>query len=251
MGALFSSIWRKREGRILVLGLDGAGKTTLLYRLKLDEAIHTIPTFGFNVEAVTRENFELIIWDIGGQDKIRPLWRHYYLNTHAVIFVIDSADTARFPQAREILHEICSAEDLGDAPVLVLANKQDLPAAATVRAEASSVAEDLGDAPVLVLANKQDLPAAVTVRAEASSVGLLELVPESEWRLESDNDFEDVSLVVLDPTEEEALSELQRNVTDALELDALPLDRVVHVQGVSAVTGEGVEDGIRWLESRL
>eukprot|EP00287_Rhodomonas_sp_CCMP768_P018309 CAMPEP_0202808408 /NCGR_PEP_ID=MMETSP1389-20130828/953_1 /ASSEMBLY_ACC=CAM_ASM_000865 /TAXON_ID=302021 /ORGANISM="Rhodomonas sp., Strain CCMP768" /LENGTH=220 /DNA_ID=CAMNT_0049478721 /DNA_START=49 /DNA_END=711 /DNA_ORIENTATION=- len=220
MGALFSSIWRKREGRILVLGLDGAGKTTLLYRLKLDEAIHTIPTFGFNVEAVTRENFELIIWDIGGQDKIRPLWRHYYLNTHAVIFVIDSADTARFPQAREILHEICSAEDLGDAPVLVLANKQ-------------------------------DLPAAVTVRAEASSVGLLELVPESEWRLESDNDFEDVSLVVLDPTEEEALSELQRNVTDALELDALPLDRVVHVQGVSAVTGEGVEDGIRWLESRL
>ena len=23
------------------------------------------------------------VWDVGGQDKIRPLWRHYYQNTQA------------------------------------------------------------------------------------------------------------------------------------------------------------------------
>lgn len=38
-GALFSNIfrkiWRKKEARILIFGLDGAGKTTILYRLQV------------------------------------------------------------------------------------------------------------------------------------------------------------------------------------------------------------------------
>jgi GTPase SAR1 family protein len=32
------------------------------------------------------------MWDIGGQDKIRPLWRHYFVNTSGLIFVVDSND---------------------------------------------------------------------------------------------------------------------------------------------------------------
>mmetsp|Transcript_17029 Transcript_17029/g.41194 ORF Transcript_17029/g.41194 Transcript_17029/m.41194 type:complete len:225 (-) Transcript_17029:436-1110(-) len=224
MGGLFSGLWGKKKGRILVLGLDGAGKTTLLYRLKLGESIHTVPTFGFNVEAVVRDKFELIIWDVGGQDKIRPLWRHYYLDTNAVIFVVDSADSARFPQAKAILHQLCAAQDLRDAPVLVLANKQDLPQAATVE-------------------------------FEATSVGLLELLPAAEWRLEGDEEFDDVSLVVMDEEEgEEArrLAELtKRTVTQALDLSNLPKQRNVKVVGTSALTGQGVEEGIRWLETLM
>ena len=38
----------------------------------------TIPTVGFNVESVTYKNVKFNVWDVGGQDKIRPLWRHYY-----------------------------------------------------------------------------------------------------------------------------------------------------------------------------
>ena len=38
----------------------------------------TIPTVGFNVETVTYKNVKFNVWDVGGQDKIRPLWRHYY-----------------------------------------------------------------------------------------------------------------------------------------------------------------------------
>jgi GTPase SAR1 family protein len=37
------------------------------------------PTIGFNVETIRYKNYECCIWDIGGQDKIRPLWTHYYM----------------------------------------------------------------------------------------------------------------------------------------------------------------------------
>ena len=69
----------KRRARILVLGLDSAGKTTILYKLKLNEIVTTIPTIGFNVEEVTpMKNVTFTMWDVGGQHKIRPLWRHYF-----------------------------------------------------------------------------------------------------------------------------------------------------------------------------
>jgi ADP-ribosylation factor protein 1 len=61
---------------ILMVGLDAAGKTTILYKLKLGEIVTTIPTIGFNVETVEYKNISFTVWDVGGQDKIRPLWRH-------------------------------------------------------------------------------------------------------------------------------------------------------------------------------
>ena len=82
MGLAFSRIWErmfgKQEMRILMVGLDAAGKTTILYKLKLGEVVTTIPTIGFNVETVEYKNISFTVWDVGGQDKIRPLWRHYY-----------------------------------------------------------------------------------------------------------------------------------------------------------------------------
>src|SRR3569833_64894 len=63
--------------RILMVGLDAAGKTTILYKLKLGEVVTTIPTIGFNVETVEYKNLKFTMWDVGGQDKLRPLWRHY------------------------------------------------------------------------------------------------------------------------------------------------------------------------------
>lgn len=67
--------------RILMLGLDNAGKTTILFKLKMGEYVTTIPTVGFNVETVTYKNVKFNVWDVGGQDKLRPLWRHYYTGT--------------------------------------------------------------------------------------------------------------------------------------------------------------------------
>ena len=69
-------LFGKKEMRILMVGLDAAGKTTILYKLKLGEIVTTIPTIGFNVETVEYKNISFTVCDVGGQDKIRPLWRH-------------------------------------------------------------------------------------------------------------------------------------------------------------------------------
>ena len=75
---LFDRLFGKKEMRILMLGLDAAGKTTILYKLKLGEVVSSVPTIGFNVETVEYKNIKFTVWDVGGQDKIRQLWRHYY-----------------------------------------------------------------------------------------------------------------------------------------------------------------------------
>lgn len=65
------------------------------------------------------------MWDVGGQDKIRPLWRHYYTGTQGLIFVVDSADTDRLDEAKQELHKIINDREMKDAVILVFANKQD------------------------------------------------------------------------------------------------------------------------------
>ena len=112
---------------ILMVGLDAAGKTTILYKLKLGEVVTTIPTIGFNVETVEYKNISFTVWDVGGQDKIRPLWRHYYQNTQGLIFVVDSNDRDRVDNARDELHRMLNEDELRESILLVFANKQDLP----------------------------------------------------------------------------------------------------------------------------
>mgnify|MGYP002620554243 FL=1 len=123
---LFDKFIGKKEMRILMLGLDAAGKTTILYKLKLGEVVSSVPTIGFNVETVEYKNIKFTVWDVGGQDKIRLLWRHYYQNTQGLIFVVDSSDKERIELAKEELHKMLNEEELRDAVVLVFANKQDL-----------------------------------------------------------------------------------------------------------------------------
>lgn len=124
---LFKGLFGKKEMRILMVGLDAAGKTTILYKLKLGEIVTTIPTIGFNVETVEYKNISFTVWDVGGQDKIRPLWRHYFQNTQGLIFVVDSNDRERFGEAREELMRMLTEDELRDAVLLIFANKQDLP----------------------------------------------------------------------------------------------------------------------------
>ncbi|CAF1185555.1 unnamed protein product [Rotaria sordida] len=94
--------------------------------MKLDEVVATIPTVGFNVETVEFKNIRMTAWDAGGSDKNRSLWRHYYQNTRAIVFVVDSNDRERINDASEQLHSMLIEDELRDIPVVVLANKQDL-----------------------------------------------------------------------------------------------------------------------------
>jgi len=127
ISSLFQQLFGKKQMRILMVGLDAAGKTTILYKLKLGEIVTTIPTIGFNVETVEYKNISFTVWDVGGQDKIRPLWRHYFQNTQGLIFVVDSNDRERIGEARDELQRMLSEDELREAILLIFANKQDLP----------------------------------------------------------------------------------------------------------------------------
>ncbi|XP_053599354.1 LOW QUALITY PROTEIN: ADP-ribosylation factor 3 [Sciurus carolinensis] len=100
-GNLLKSLIGKKEMRILMVGLDAAGKTTILYKLKLGEIVTTIPTIGFNVETWSIRNISFTVWDVGGQTRFGPLWRHYFQNTQGLIFVVDSNDRERVNEARK------------------------------------------------------------------------------------------------------------------------------------------------------
>jgi len=146
MGLIFSgildSLFGKVEQRIIMVGLDAAGKTTILYKLKLGEVVTTIPTIGFNVETVEYQNVDFTVWDVGGQDKIRPLWRHYYANCNGIIFVVDSADKERLSgdkSANEEISNLLAEDELRDAILLVFANKQDIQGAATCNEVSSAL----------------------------------------------------------------------------------------------------------------
>ncbi|CAH8507499.1 unnamed protein product [Heterobilharzia americana] len=136
MGLTISSIFQRLFGkkcmRILMIGLDAAGKTTILYKLKLGEVVTTIPTIGFNVETVEYKNISFTVWDVGGQDKIRRLWRHYFQNTQGLIFVVDSNDRDRIGESADELNKMLSEDELRDVVILVFANKQDLPNAMSI-----------------------------------------------------------------------------------------------------------------------
>lgn len=118
--------------QLVMLGLDSAGKSTILYRMKFDHYMNTVPTIGFNCEKVRStagksKGVTFVIWDVGGQDKTRPLWRSYTRSADGVIFVIDSVDRERIEEARIELFKLAKCQDIGHVPILVIANKQDLP----------------------------------------------------------------------------------------------------------------------------
>jgi len=71
-----------------MLGLDAAGKTTILYRLHMGEVLSTVPTVGFNVEKVQYKNVVFTVWDVGGQEKLRSLWKMYLSNSDALVITI-------------------------------------------------------------------------------------------------------------------------------------------------------------------
>ncbi|KAH3663709.1 hypothetical protein OGAPHI_005110 [Ogataea philodendri] len=95
--------------------------------LKLGNTEQTVPTVGFNVETIKYKNLVMNTWDVGGQDRIRALWRHYFSGTDALIFVVDSADEARLPEAKKELYKVINDRELTGCLLCVLANKQDLP----------------------------------------------------------------------------------------------------------------------------
>jgi GTPase SAR1 family protein len=141
--------------QVLLLGLDSAGKSTLLQRLKDDTSSEPLmPTIGYDVEEFEHGDVVYSLYDVGGQRQSRLKWRESLGSGVAwsqtgegvggVIFVVDAANPARWPEAREELHHLLHDQQLlvGGAPVLILANKMDLPEAKSVDAMVEALQVD-------------------------------------------------------------------------------------------------------------
>eukprot|EP00276_Gloeochaete_wittrockiana_P011364 CAMPEP_0184647628 /NCGR_PEP_ID=MMETSP0308-20130426/4607_1 /TAXON_ID=38269 /ORGANISM="Gloeochaete witrockiana, Strain SAG 46.84" /LENGTH=138 /DNA_ID=CAMNT_0027078775 /DNA_START=121 /DNA_END=534 /DNA_ORIENTATION=- len=130
LSSLFTQILQKlgllnKQAKILLLGLDNAGKTTLLYVLKEGTVKSFVPTERAHVEEIQLGKLSFKAWDLGGHERVRTLWQDFLVDADAIIFMVDSGDSDRFPEASRELHALLQTET-SNIPVVVLANKCDL-----------------------------------------------------------------------------------------------------------------------------
>ena len=130
MGFIFSKILdyfsRSRNNfKIIILGIQNAGKTTILYRLSLGQLVQTTPTIGSNVEEISYNNVKLQAWDLGGQESTRSVWDVYFVNTDAIIYVIDTHEI-NYDESKSQFYKLLENEALKNTVILIYANKQDL-----------------------------------------------------------------------------------------------------------------------------
>ncbi|XP_029494316.1 ADP-ribosylation factor-like protein 6 isoform X2 [Oncorhynchus nerka] len=175
---------KKKEVNVLCLGLDNSGKTTIINQLKpsnqslfgplSDDWKHVsqtqtqdiVPTIGFNIEKFKSSSLSFTVFDMSGQSRYRNLWEHYYKESHAIIFVIDSGDQLRMVVAKEELDTLLNHQDIRSRrlPVLFFANKSDL-------REAMSLVKV---SQLLCLENIKDKPWHICASNAVKGEGLLE-----------------------------------------------------------------------------
>ncbi|XP_056586617.1 ADP-ribosylation factor-like 10 [Triplophysa dalaica] len=114
----------RSEKQVLVLGLDGAGKSSVLQGLSGARRCCR-PTRGFNFISLHTPACQLDFLEIGGGEDLRKYWEDYLKRTHILVYVVDSSDRGRLPQAKDELHRLLKAGM--DLPGGVLGNKQDKP----------------------------------------------------------------------------------------------------------------------------
>jgi len=142
---LYKYLWSKTEYYVIILGLDSAGKTAFLEQVKsiyifnarksqkVNTEIRTMPTVGLNVGKVELATQKLIFWDLGGQSGLRTIWDKYYESCHAIIFMVDAVNVARFQESKAALDSVLKSSELKGVPLLLFANKQDIPNAKSWR----------------------------------------------------------------------------------------------------------------------
>ncbi|XP_014673066.1 PREDICTED: ADP-ribosylation factor-like protein 13B [Priapulus caudatus] len=128
------SCWKRhrephKEITLLLVGIDNAGKTVAAKGL-LGESIEGVaPTVGFSSSSMRYDKFDVTLHDLGGGKKIRAIWKNYLSEAYGLIYVVDSSDGERMQESKAVLKDLLQNPRISGKPVLVLANKQDVPGA--------------------------------------------------------------------------------------------------------------------------
>lgn len=114
----------------MICGIDNAGKTTLKTVLNDQLDAFVVPTVGFSKPLnQVIDDFNTTIYDLGGGATFRKAWKDFFPGVHGLIFVVDASDTSRMDEVKETLHDLANTDFVKGKPILILANKQDLPSA--------------------------------------------------------------------------------------------------------------------------
>eukprot|EP00191_Tetraselmis_sp_GSL018_P010928 CAMPEP_0177598160 /NCGR_PEP_ID=MMETSP0419_2-20121207/12164_1 /TAXON_ID=582737 /ORGANISM="Tetraselmis sp., Strain GSL018" /LENGTH=165 /DNA_ID=CAMNT_0019090513 /DNA_START=543 /DNA_END=1037 /DNA_ORIENTATION=+ len=144
----------KKKAHILIVGLDSSGKSTIIEQLKPAklQSPEIAPTVGFNVEEFEKSGVNFTVFDMSGAGRYRNLWEKYYRDAEAVIFVVDSADKIRMCVVKDELDSMLSNVELRSVPLLIFANKMDIPTSLSA-VDIGSVLriEDIKDRPINIL----------------------------------------------------------------------------------------------------
>ncbi|XP_068629921.1 ADP-ribosylation factor-related protein 1 isoform X2 [Battus philenor] len=104
-----------------------AAKTKYTKKYKAMNPNRITTTVGLNIGKIDVDGVRLNFWDLGGQQELQSLWDKYYAECHAVIYIVDSSDRERVSESKETFDKMIASEHLSGVPLLVLANKQDIP----------------------------------------------------------------------------------------------------------------------------
>lgn len=118
------------DRKVVICGLDSAGKTTMVTFLQTGTFFENIPTMGKQETIMKVQGIRLNLMDMGGQKDFRPLWLGEMDNAECVIFMLDASAQERFKEAKIELWKLASI--MKKKPLIVLANKYDLPNVASI-----------------------------------------------------------------------------------------------------------------------
>ena len=121
-----------KKANIVFLGLDNAGKSALLHVLKTDRVTQTRPTIHPHSEELKMGNLVLNTYDLGGHETARKIWKDYFPAVNAILFLVDSVDVKRFPEAYKELSDILETPELVNIPIAILGNKIDMAGAVSI-----------------------------------------------------------------------------------------------------------------------
>jgi len=145
---------KKQKVNILIVGLDNSGKTSIVERMKLRSGssskgnAEVAPTVGFNVDEFVSGPLAFTVFDMSGAGRYRSLWEQHYKEARAIIFVVDSTDKIRLCVAKDELDALLSSEDVHEKPILIFANKSDIPTSLSPVDVAQGLSlEDIDDHP--------------------------------------------------------------------------------------------------------